>query len=285
MSTTTNLSLPFLEAGQAQKHVTLNEALRLLDAVVQLAVNAVSANPPAAPVDGERHIVGVEANGVFAGHDNKIAAFQDGAWLFLAPSVGWRAWNAGEGALLVWTGIAWTAVFAGGDVTGPASGVTDGDVAVFDGASGKAIKRDRGSITSLGVGSAPDAPDTDHSNRLIVRANRALFHSIPAGETPGTGDMQVQLSKETAGNTASFFFSTNFSGRAEFGLVGSDEFALKVSANGGAWMQALVADPASGRVRLPQNDVAEIVLLPNQAAYDALNPPDAKTLYLIAEGS
>jgi hypothetical protein len=282
---TPNLSLSYLEAGQAQKHVTLNEALRLLDAIVQLAVGGVNMVPPAVPADGERWIVGAGASGAFAGHENEIAAFQDGAWNFLAPRPGWRAWNAEAETLLVWTGAAWSEVSSGGDIVGPAGGVADGDIAVFDGATGKAIKRERGAISYLGVGSAPDATDTDHSNRLIVRANRALFHAIPGAETPGTGDMQVQLSKEAAGNTASFFFSTNFSGRAEFGLVGSDEFALKVSADGGTWVQALVVNPASGKVRLPQNDVAEIVLLPNQAAYDALDPPDAKTLYLIAEGS
>ncbi len=35
---TTHLQLPYLAAAQAQKHITHNEALRLLDAMVQLAV-------------------------------------------------------------------------------------------------------------------------------------------------------------------------------------------------------------------------------------------------------
>ena len=38
MDATSNLSLPFIMAAQAQKHVTHNEALRALDAVVQLMV-------------------------------------------------------------------------------------------------------------------------------------------------------------------------------------------------------------------------------------------------------
>jgi hypothetical protein len=38
MSSTTNLSLPYLASGQAQKHVTVNESLQRLDALVQLAV-------------------------------------------------------------------------------------------------------------------------------------------------------------------------------------------------------------------------------------------------------
>ena len=35
--TSTHLLLPYLLAAQAQKHVTVNEALRLLDGLVQLA--------------------------------------------------------------------------------------------------------------------------------------------------------------------------------------------------------------------------------------------------------
>ena len=37
---TTNLLLPYLMAAQAQKHVTHNEALRLLDGLVQLLVKS-----------------------------------------------------------------------------------------------------------------------------------------------------------------------------------------------------------------------------------------------------
>jgi hypothetical protein len=256
MPSTANLSLPFLEAGQAQKHVTHNDALRVLDAVVQLAVAAVSANPPPSPADGERHIVGAGAGGVFAGHENEVAAFQDGAWVFYPPQAGWRAWSVDEEALLVWTGSAWSEISAGGggagggDVAGPDGGVADGDVAVFDGASGKAIKKDRGAIDYLGVGTAADATSSDVSNRLIVRASRALFQAIPDGETPGTGDIKLQISKEAAGKTASIFFSNDFSGRAEFGLVESDAFKLKVSADGSDWTEAMSFDPSTGLVTL-----------------------------------
>ena len=114
MPTTPNLSLPYLEAGQAQKHVTLNESLRLLDAVTQLAVAAVSASPPSEPEDGERHIVGSSPSGVFTGHADAVAAFQDGAWVFLSPRPGWRAWNADTEELLIWSGAAWTALSGGG---------------------------------------------------------------------------------------------------------------------------------------------------------------------------
>lgn len=38
MSDSTKLQLPYLAAAQSQKHVTVNESLRKLDAVVQLTV-------------------------------------------------------------------------------------------------------------------------------------------------------------------------------------------------------------------------------------------------------
>ncbi len=256
MPPTPNLSLPLIEAGQAQKHVTHNEALLLLDDVVQLAVVAVSVDPPISPTNGERHIVGAAASGEFAGHENEIAAFQDGGWAFLLPRPGWRAWQIDEAKLRVWTGSTWGEISSSGggggsgDVAGPQGGVADGDIAVFAGTTGKAIHRGRGAIDYLGVGTAPETTSSDDSNRLVVRANRALFHAIPDGESPGTGDIKVQISKEAPGDTASFFFSTSFSGRAEFGLVEGDAFKLKVSADGSNWVEAMSFDPATGIVDL-----------------------------------
>ena len=52
---TPNLGLPYIMAAQSQKHVTHNEAIRALDAVVQLSVldRDLSA-PPGSPVEGGR---------------------------------------------------------------------------------------------------------------------------------------------------------------------------------------------------------------------------------------
>jgi len=58
MSETKKLALPLMAEAQAQKHVTHNEALLKLDALVQLSVRSRAlADPPAAPVDGEAWIV------------------------------------------------------------------------------------------------------------------------------------------------------------------------------------------------------------------------------------
>ena len=102
---TAHLALPFIMAAQAQKHVTHNEALRILDGLVQLSVlDRDLAAPPASPADGDRYIVGSGATGDWAGWDLNVALWTDGAWLRLPPRTGWRAWVEDEGLLLVYDG-------------------------------------------------------------------------------------------------------------------------------------------------------------------------------------
>lgn len=116
--TTTHLGLPYLLAAQAQKHVTHNEALRLLDAMVQLSVlDRTRTAPPASPADGNRHLVASGATGLWAGWDLNIAFWVDGAWIRLVPRTGWLVWVAAEGLFLVWTGAAWEVVGEPRDVS------------------------------------------------------------------------------------------------------------------------------------------------------------------------
>lgn len=109
MDDTPNLDLPYLAPSQAQKHVTHNEALRRLDAVVQLSVKDRDRTaPPASPTEGQRHIVAGGATGAWAGKDGAIAMWRDGAWGFSTAGVGWLAWVEAEGALVVKASSAWT---------------------------------------------------------------------------------------------------------------------------------------------------------------------------------
>ena len=115
MSDTTHLSLPYLEAAQAQKHVTVNEALRRLDALVHLSVlNATLTTPPTTPEEGDRYIVGTGASGAWNDEGGHVACWVDGAWMFLVPQVGWRAFNEAVGEFVRFTGGAWVAETSGG---------------------------------------------------------------------------------------------------------------------------------------------------------------------------
>jgi hypothetical protein len=82
MAQSTNLQLPYLSAGQAQKHVTVNESLRKLDALVQLAVvSATTTAQPASPSDGQVYILPSGKTGAQWGAMavNALAYYADGA--------------------------------------------------------------------------------------------------------------------------------------------------------------------------------------------------------------
>jgi hypothetical protein len=134
-------------APQAHKHVTHNEALRTLDAIVQLAVSDKDlATPPGSPDDGDCYIVAASPTGAWSGEAGKIAAFQDGAWAFYTPREGWLAWVADEATLYIWSGSAWDVFIGGGsglanvvdDPTPRLGGAldTDGNAVGFDDGTG-----------------------------------------------------------------------------------------------------------------------------------------------------
>jgi len=108
MSTSPHLQLPYLAAAQAQKHVSVNDALSVLDAIVQLAViDQDLTQPPASPVEGDRYIVAAGATGAWATYDGQVASFNSGAWQFYPPTSGWRVWVEDEAKQYVLKNAAW----------------------------------------------------------------------------------------------------------------------------------------------------------------------------------
>lgn len=106
-STTPRLSLPHILPAQAQKHVTHNEALQLLDAAVQLRVLSFAATtPPASPAAGDVHEVGPAATGAWAGQSGKLAFWDGTGWQYLTPTEGWIAWDGAN--LRIRGASAWT---------------------------------------------------------------------------------------------------------------------------------------------------------------------------------
>ena len=216
---TTNLLLPYILAAQAQKHVTHNEALRLLDGMIQLSVIARDlAAPPTSPADGDRYIMGSGATGDWAGWDLNVALWSDGAWLRLPPRVGWRVWVEDERLLLVYDGAGWVG-------TTPA-----------------ALQN----LALLGVGTTADA-----ANPFSARLNAALWTAKTVAEG-GTGDLFYIMNKEAAGDDLGLTLQTGFVTRALLGLFGSDRLRLAVSADGSTFFDGLSIDNATGITDQPQ---------------------------------
>jgi hypothetical protein len=241
MTETTHLGLPYLAAAQAQKHVTHNEALSRLDAVVQLSVidTALTA-PPGSPAEGDRYIIADGATGAWAGHDGEVAAFIDGAWVMVEAKPGWLAFDAASESVLVRHGDAWVAV---GNFLGP--------------------------VARFGVNTV-----ADDTNRLAVRSNAVLLAGVDAGDG-GTGDVRFMINKEGDGDTASLLFQSGFSGRAEVGLAGDTDFVFKVSADGTAWTEAIRIDKTTGRATLAADPAAAMQAATKQYVDQIIAAQDA----------
>lgn len=202
MTDSTHLKLPYILPGQAQKHITHNEAIAALDTLTQLAVLDRDLNaPPVTPNVNMRYIVGPTPTGGWAGKANQVTAWDGATWLFHAPEPGWLAFVLDENGLIAWSGTAWLPTI-GLDAQAP----------------------------MLGLNATPDT-----TNRLAVASDAVLF-------TYGSDDVQLKLNKASTADTASLIFQTSFSGRAELGTTGDDKLHLKVSPDGVSWTEALVVD-------------------------------------------
>lgn len=138
------LGLPYIQAAQAQKHVTHNEALRKLDVLVQATAIARDRNtPPAGPAEGDRYVLGAAPTGDWAGQAQALALFETGVWQFFTPQTGWRVYIIEQGVTAMFNGTAWTTAQA---------------------------------PTELGINTA-----ADDTNRLAVASDAVLFTHDGAG--------------------------------------------------------------------------------------------------------
>ena len=215
MSLSPRLSFSLIAPQQAQKHVTVNEGLMRIDALLHLSVkSATLAVEPAAPSEGDAYIIpsgaaGATWSGLAAGN---VVAFQDGGWLAMTPRDGWRAHVEDE------SGFRWR-----------------------DGAVWRAETASAASAPQFGVNTGADT-----TNRLSTKSDAVrLSHD---DVTPGTGDMRLVVNKSAAAKTATVIFQDAASGRAEIGLAGDDNLRIKISSDGASWSDALFIDKATGYV-------------------------------------
>lgn len=219
------LDLPYLQAGQMQKHVTLNEALTRLDALVQCAaVSRTVSEQPETADEGALYILpgnaeGATWSGMAAG---SLARFEAGAWRLVEAAPGARVFILDEQRLVVLGEAGWT------DLCGDAERLDN--------------------LQGLGVGT-----ESDETNPFAAKLNNALWTARAIGEG-GTGDLRYALNKEDGAKVLSLLFQSGWSGRAEIGLVGDDDLVLRVSPDGAAWREAFRVDRYSGRVGFPAID-------------------------------
>ena len=105
---TAHAALPLLLFGQAQKEVFHNEALTIVDLLLNGQLATVETNePPANPQQGEAHLVGSAPVGAWSGHEGAIAGYTPGGWRFIEPYEGLKMTVAGTGLTAVYGQTGW----------------------------------------------------------------------------------------------------------------------------------------------------------------------------------
>jgi hypothetical protein len=108
ISSTPRFTLPLLNAAQAHKEITHNEALLLADALLLPAVQSLALNtPPPAPQAGRCWIIGAAPNGAWAEFAHHMAVFTEGGWRFIAPVTGMQVWITPENLFARYANMQW----------------------------------------------------------------------------------------------------------------------------------------------------------------------------------
>ena len=203
--TSPNLGLPYILPSQAQKHVTHNAAIDTLDALVQLSVQSRTVAVPPATPT--------------LGQCYIIPAGSSGDW-------------AGHDAeIAIWYDTYW--VFQTPQAGWQAHVIDEAVSSVFDGAFWGPSLLDLQNLSHLGLNAVADS-----ANRLTSAAQGTLLTHDGAGH-------QVKVNKASTGDTASVVFQEDYTGHAEMGLVGSNDFNIKVSPDGSTFLSALAINSVS----------------------------------------
>ena len=231
MDQSTNLNMSYIMASQAQKHVTHNEAIRTLDALVQLAiVDKDLATPPASPTEGQRYIPATGATGEWVGNEGKIAAYQDGAWMFYSPGIGFLAFITDENLIYIYNGTNW-ASYSDGKIGGPTTILNTGT---------------NGGETRLELAEEEISLAGPSTDSTIVIPDRAIVFAVTT-RTTQTVTGATSYDCGIAGDIGKFGSTLSIaSGSTNSGVIGPSAFyadtAVRLSANG--------SDFIGGNVRL-----------------------------------
>ena len=256
MENTTNLKLPLLIPNQSGKEITHNEALIIIDNILQNGIiDKDLITPPENPNTNDMYIVGEGAIGKWEGKDNYLA-FYDNGWRFIKPREGFTFWINDEDKLYTYNGSKWIATIqAGADIennnsttptTPPITKLSElEDVEIIEATQYNILQHNGEKfintsnlqqLSMVGINT-----QADENNKLSIKSDYVLFDN-------NGNSSKIKANKATETDTASHLFQTNYGGRAEFGLIGNDDFTLKVSSDGETWNNAFVVDRATGNI-------------------------------------
>jgi len=210
MTTTNNLLINLIAQSQSQKEITINEGFAALEALQNRGVTTRSLSTPPGSPAEGASYI-VKATATGAWTGKENqVAYYNNGWQFIVPNQGLLIWVNDEGKIYYYSGSVW--------------------VSYADNLQNLAM---------LGINATANT-----TNRLTVASSAVLLTN------DSSGNIQLVVNKAASSNTATVLYQDNYSGRAEIGLAGDDNFHFKVSPDGSTWNNALVITAGSGNVDL-----------------------------------
>lgn len=241
---TPNIGLPELTQSQSSKEITHNQALRIMDVLIPVAiVQDKDLTTPPNHVAGNLYIVASGATGTWANQDNKLAYSDGSTWYFITPKNRWPAYVVDESRQYRYNGTNWILDLIGDTYGAPSS--TDNAWPRFDGITGKSLQNgtwvedDSGNVTAGGnlnlnnktlqkphikvyseeaynLGNITGAVVLDFNNGNIqygVLTGNVTFTIANAPANGKVGSMTLELKQDTTGGrTATFPAAFKFPG-------------------------------------------------------------------------
>ncbi|GJL96635.1 MAG: hypothetical protein DHS20C06_04520 [Hyphobacterium sp.] len=234
VETSPRLSLEYVMPTQAQKHVTINETFRRLDALVQATIlSGAIDSEPVTPAEGDAYILTAARSGAAWNlmSENSLAIYRDEEWSEIPPQTGFRVWAADIDSVLVFDGQNWVGTIS--------------------------LINELNNLAHIGVGT-----NADGTIPFAAKLNAALW-TARASDEGGTGDLRYTLNKEGSENTLSLLFQSDYSGRVEAGLVGDNDFQIKLSDDGTSWHSIFRA--TSEHVKIPASQGVSVAAINGDA--------------------
>jgi hypothetical protein len=246
MHETLNLKLPFLMQGQINKDITHNEALILIDAVLNSSLKSLNkfSKPPTNLKEGELILISETSEGNFQNFPSHLAFYNNG-WRFILPKEGFYIWVSDIKRMCVYNGKNFVpALSLNEEEIAPSSeSLNQNEIKLLEDRI-KSLENmlENFSIKAIGINTQPDYIN----NKLTVKSDFSLF-------TSETGDVKINVNKNFPSSTSSFIFQTEWKGKAEFGLVGGNNFILKVSDDGINWIEVFEVNVKDGNINFKQD--------------------------------
>ena len=196
MSNTPILKLPELASGQDNADVTVNQALRQIEATLSRVLSRTNGGPPGSFSDGDSYIVD-SATGDWSGFAvDDVTFVVGGAWFAITPIEGWGPlWVNDEDTEVRFDGSSWTVIGGSGAPVDSVFGRI-GDVTAQSG--DYTFSQIGGSIGETQV---PESAVTQHEGALSVTLSQVTDSGAAAGKgvTGADGDA-VTGTPGTSGN-------------------------------------------------------------------------------------